>query len=152
MAKPLLCVFLGVFIVCNAEQGYAQISSTRQPASSNTETLIPSSEFTLITPDSHRKVVLSLEKDFDGTNTNWIICFILYEKQAGTTTFGGPIISLNVPVALTLSADAQKAAQDGLTGPQAAHATGPAADAAKASAKGIGSRLAAVTDIQNSLK
>lgn len=149
----MLCVFLGAsFIVCNAEQGYAQTSPAQPTAASNTTTLIPSTEFTLITPDGRRKVAVSLGKDSDGTETNWIICFILYEKQAGATTFREPTITLNVPVPSTLSSNAQFVAQNGLTCPQAAHAIGPAADAAQSVARGTGSRLAVVTSIQNSLK
>lgn len=109
-------------------------------------------DFTLITPDGQRKIGFSLEKDSDGTKTTWTISFTLYEMQTGATTFGAPTISLNVVVAPSLSANAQTVAQNGLTAPQAAHATGPAADAAKALADGTGSHVAAVTSIQNSLK
>jgi hypothetical protein len=131
-------------------------SSAATPAvgagASTTLPVVLKVDFTLITPDGQRKIGFSLEKDSDGTKTTWTISFTLYEKQAGATTFGDPTISLNVVVAPTLSAKAQTVAQNGLTAPQAAHATGPAADAAKALADGTGSHLAAVTSIQNSLK
>jgi len=109
-------------------------------------------DFTLITPDGKRKIGFSLEKDSDGTKTTWTISFTLYEMQAGATTFGDPTISLNVVVSPTLNSNAQNVAQNGLTAPQAAHATGPAADAAKALADGTGSHLAATTSIQNIIK
>ena len=73
MTKPSLCVFLAVFIVCNAEQGYVQTSHTQQPTTLNTATLNPSTEFTLITPDHRHKVVFLLEKDSEGTKTSWVI-------------------------------------------------------------------------------
>jgi hypothetical protein len=109
-------------------------------------------DFTLITPDGQRKIGFSLEKDSDGSKTTWTITFTLFEKQAGATTFGDPIISLNVVVSPALTGKAQTVAQNGLTAPQAAHATGPAADSAKALANGTGSHLAAVNSIQNTLK
>ena len=76
-------------------------------------------DFTLITPDGQRKIGFSLEKDSNGTNTTWTISFTLYEMQAGATTFGDPIISLNVVVSPALSGNAQTVAQNGLTAPQA---------------------------------
>jgi hypothetical protein len=109
-------------------------------------------DFTLITPDGNRKIGFTLEKDSDGTNTTWTITFTLYEKQAGATTFGDPMISLNVTVSSTLHANAQTAATNGLTAAQTAHATGPAADASKALANGEGTHLAAANSIQNTLK
>lgn len=109
-------------------------------------------DFTLITPDGQRKIGFSLEKDSDGTRTSWTITFTLFEKQAGATTFGDPTISLNVVVVPALHGNAQTVSQNGLTPPQAAHATGPAADAAKALANGTGSHLAASNSIQNTLK
>jgi hypothetical protein len=153
MAKPLLYLTLAAFLItCNVGQGYAQTILAQQPATSTTAALTPSAEFTLFTPDSHRKVVFSLEKDSDGTKTTWKICFILYEKQTGNSTFGDPIISLIVPVAPSLSSNAQAVAQNGPTAPQAAHATGPAADASKALLNGTGSKLAAATSIQNTVR
>jgi hypothetical protein len=109
-------------------------------------------DFTLITPDGQRKIGFSLEKDSDGTKTTWTISFTLYEMQDGATTFGDPTISLNVVVSPTLNGNAQTVAQNGLTAPQAAHATGPAADSVKALADGTGSHLAASSSIQNTLK
>lgn len=131
-------------------------SSSSAPATgtgaSTTLPVVLKVDFTLITPDGQRKIGFSLEKDSDGTKTTWTITFTLYEKQAGATTFGDPIISLNVVVSPALSSNAQTVAQNGLTAAQAAHATGPAADAAKALANGTGSHLAAVNSIQNTIK
>ena len=134
----------------------AASSSSSAPATgAGASTILPvvlKVDFTLITPDGQRKISFSLEKDSDGTKTTWTITFTLYEKQAGATTFGDPIISLNVVVSPALSGNAQTVAQNGLTAAQAAHATGPAADAAKALANGTGSHLAVVNSIQNSIK
>jgi hypothetical protein len=133
----------------------ASSSSSAPAAGAGASTTLPvvlKVDFTLITPDGQRKIGFSLEKDSDGTKTTWTITFTLYEKQAGATTFGDPIISLNVVVSPVLGGNAQSVAQNGLTAAQAAHATGPAADAAKALANGTGSHLAAVNSIQNSIK
>jgi hypothetical protein len=108
--------------------------------------------FTLNTPDRLREISFGLEKDTDGTQVNWTITFVLYERTDTTTSFGDPIVSLNVFVASTLHANAETAAHNGLTPVQTAHATGPAADAAKAVQAGtmplpVGNKI-----IQNSLK
>lgn len=133
----------------------ATSSSSATAAGAGTSAALPVAlkvDFTLITPDKQRKIGFSLEKDSDGTKTTWTISFTLYEMQAGATTFGDPSVSLNVVVVPTLHANAQTIAQKGLTAPQVAHATGPAADDAKALANGTGSHLAAATSIQNCLK
>jgi len=108
--------------------------------------------FNLVTPDGQRKIGFTLEKDSNGMAVTWTISFALYEKAAGATTFGDPTISLNVTVSPTLHANAQTASQNGLTDSQIAHATGPAADAAKALAAGTGSHMTASNSIQNTLK
>ena len=87
--------------------------------------------FTLTTPDGLRQISFGLEKDTDGVKVNWTITFVLYERPDATGPFGDPIVSLNVFVAAALHANAEAAAH-GLTPAQTAHATGPAADAAKA--------------------
>jgi len=108
--------------------------------------------FTLNTPDGLRQISFGLEKDTDGTNVNWTITFVLFERTDTTKSFGDPIVSLNVFVASSLHAHAETAAHNGLTPVQTAHATGPAADAAKAVQAGdmplpVGNKI-----IQNSIK
>ena len=108
--------------------------------------------FTLNTPDGLREISFGLEKDTDGTSVAWTITFVLFERTDTTKAFGDPIVSLNVFVAPPLHANADAAAHTGLTPVQTAHATGPAADAAKAVHEGtmplpVGNKI-----IQNSLK
>ncbi len=107
--------------------------------------------FTLNTPDGLRQISFGLEKDTDGISTDWTLTFVLYERTNPTVDFGNPVVSLTVFVATPLQANAETAAHNGLTPAQAAHATGPAADAAKAVSTGdlplpLGNRI-----IQNSL-
>lgn len=109
-------------------------------------------DFDLNTPDGLRHIAFGLEKDTDGTKVNWTITFVLSERNDTNTPFGDPLVSLRVFVATTLHAQAETAAQKGLTAAQTAHATGPAADAAKAVHEGtmplpIGNKI-----IQNTLK
>jgi hypothetical protein len=108
--------------------------------------------FTLTTPDGLRQIGFGLEKDTDGTKVDWTITFVLYERTDATKPFGDPLVSLTVFVATTLQANAETAAHDGLTPAQTAHATGPAADAAKAVQAGTMSLPAGNTIIQNTLK
>ena len=108
--------------------------------------------FTLTTPDRKRQISFGLEKDTDGVKVNWTITFILYERTDPTQAFGDPIVSLNVFVASTLHTNAAAAAQNGLTPAQTAHATGPAADAAKAVNAGTMPAPVGNNIIQNSLK
>jgi hypothetical protein len=88
--------------------------------------------FTLNTPDGLRQIFFELEKDLDGVKVNWTITFKLCERTDTGNPFGDPVVSLRVFVASTLHANAEAAALNGLTPPQTAHATGPAANAAKA--------------------
>lgn len=108
--------------------------------------------FTLNTPDGLREISFGLEKDTDGTRVNWTLTFVLYERTDKNQEFGDPVVSLNVFIATNLHANAETAAHKGLTPSQTAHATGPAADAAKAVHEGsmplpVGNKI-----IQNSLK
>jgi hypothetical protein len=108
---------------------------------------------TLNPPDGLRQISFGLEKDVDGVKVNWTITFVLYERTDTTKSFGDPVVSLNVFVASALHANAETAANNGgLTPTQTAHATGPAAEAAKA--RQAGQMPAAVADkiIQNTLK
>ena len=107
--------------------------------------------FILETPDHLRQISFGLEKDTDGVKVNWTITFTLFERTDKNQDFGDPLVSLNVFVASTLHANAEQAAH-GLTPSQAAHVTGPAADAAKGIHDGtiplpVGNKV-----IQNSLK
>ncbi|HEY1206737.1 MAG TPA: hypothetical protein VGF05_18730 [Bryobacteraceae bacterium] len=109
--------------------------------------------FTLETPDGLRKVSFGLEKDTDGAKVDWTITFVLYERTSKTASFGDPVVSLNVFVAAALHAKAQAAVDNkGLTPAQTAHATGPAADAAKAAQAGTMPAPVANNIIQNTLK
>jgi hypothetical protein len=92
--------------------------------------------FTLNTTDGLRQISFGLEKDTDGVSTDWTITFVLYERTDPTVDFGNAVVSLTVFVASPLQANAETAAHTGLTPSQAAHAVGPAADAAKAVSAG----------------
>jgi hypothetical protein len=92
--------------------------------------------FTLNTPDGLRQIFFELEKAVEGVKVNWTITFKLCERTDPQNPFGDPVVSLHVFVASTLHANAERAAQYGLTPPQTAHATGPAANAAIASREG----------------
>lgn len=108
--------------------------------------------FTLNTPDGLRQISFGLEKDTDGVKVNWTITFTLFERTDSTKPFGDAIVSLNVFVATTLHANAETAAHQGLTPPQTAHATGPAANAAKAANDGTMPLPVAHNIIQGTLK
>jgi hypothetical protein len=117
----------------------ASASASASPAGApSTGTLPPALpialkvSFTLNTPDGLRRIGFGLEKDTDGVTVNWTINFVLYERTHPGEPFRDPLVSLNVFVAAALHAKAEAAATQGLTPAQTAHATGPAADAAKA--------------------
>jgi len=116
----------------------ASASASASPAGApSTGTLPPALpialkvSFTLNTPDGLRRISFGLEKDTDGVNVNWTINFVLHERTDPNKPFGEALVSLDVFVAAALHAKAEAAAK-GLTPAQTAHATGPAADAAKA--------------------
>jgi hypothetical protein len=108
--------------------------------------------FTLNTPDGLRQISFGLEEDADGVKVNWTIAFTLFERTDNTKPFGDPIVSLNVFVATTLHANAAVAAHKGLTPAQTAHATGPAADAARAANAGTMPLPVAQNIIQSCLR
>ena len=108
--------------------------------------------FTLNTPDGLRQISFGLEKDSDGMNVDWTITFVLYERTDPNKPFGSALVSLNVFVASSLHQNAEIAAHNGLTPAQTAHATGPAADAAKQAQAGTMPLPVANNIIQNSLK
>jgi hypothetical protein len=108
--------------------------------------------FTLNTPDGLRQISIGLEKDTDGVKVNWTITFTLFERTDSTKPFGDALVSLNVFVATTLHTNAETAAHQGLTPAQTAHATGPAANAAKAANDGTMPLPSAHNIIQSTLK
>jgi len=131
-------------------------ASGTKPAAGSTPPALPIAlkvSFTLNTPDGLRQISFGLEKDTDGTKVNWTITFVLYERTDKTKAFGDPVVSLNVFVASALHANAQAAVDNkGLTPAQTAHATGPAANAAKAAQAGTMPAPVANNIIQNTLK
>ena len=93
--------------------------------------------FELDTPDGLRKILFGLEQDTKGSDVMWFIYFQLQEKQAATDANFTNVVTLKVlGDDAALHPAAQAAANTGLTPPQAAHAMGPAADAAKGTTTG----------------
>ena len=107
--------------------------------------------FDLNTPDGMRKVHFCLEKDVEGTDIVWKIEFTLFERDDVNKPFGQPILSLSVQVDPALNAQADQASK-GMTPPQTAHATGPAAEAAKAANDGQLPKPMARTAVQDTLQ
>jgi hypothetical protein len=133
----------------------AKSSSSAAPATGTQPPALPIAlkvDFELNTPDGLRKISFGLEKDTDGTNVNWTITFVLFERANKNTPFADPLVSLKVFVASTLHHNAETAAHNGLTPVQTAHATGPAADAAKAVHEGTMPLPTGNKIIQNTLK
>ena len=119
------------------------IAQTAAPASIPTTGTMPAAlpialkvSFTLNTVDGLRQISFGLEKDTDGVTTDWTITFVLFERTDPSVAFGSAVVTLSVFVASSLHANAETAAHQGLTPAQTAHATGPAADAAKAVSTG----------------
>ena len=108
--------------------------------------------FTLNTPDRLRRVIFGLEKDTQDEVVIWKINFQLFERAKKTDDFGDAIVALDVEVDAALHSKAEKAAQNGLTPGQSAHALGPAADDAKAAANGEIDQEEADQTVQNTLK
>src|SRR5262249_1802898 len=108
--------------------------------------------FTLNTPDRLRRVIFGLEKDTQDDTVIWKINFQLFERENKTDDFGDAIVTLDVEVDEALHSKAEKAAQNGLTSGQSAHAVGPAADDAKAASDGEIEQEEADQTIQNTLK
>lgn len=88
--------------------------------------------FELNTPDRLRRVIFGFEKDTQDEEIIWKINFQLFERDKKTDAFGDAIVILDVEVDEVLHPKAEKAAINGLTPGQSAHALGPAADDAKA--------------------
>lgn len=136
------------------QSGTAPSSGTSPPAATPPAALPIALKvsFTLNTPDGLREITFGLEKDTDGSKVDWTITFVLYERTDKTKPFGDPVVSLTVFVADSLHANAETAAHDGLTPAQTAHATGPAADAARAVQSGAMPLPVGNNIIQNTLK
>ncbi|HKD49671.1 MAG TPA: hypothetical protein VKB90_02685 [Candidatus Acidoferrum sp.] len=107
--------------------------------------------FTLNTPDGLRRVIFGLEKDTQADAVVWKINFQLFERDHKTDDFGDAIVTLDVEVDIALHANAEAAAQNGLTPPQSAHALGPASDDAKAAQAGQMDTGDAKQTVQNTL-
>jgi hypothetical protein len=119
------------------------VAQTPEPASTPSTGTMPAVipialkvSFTLNTLDGLRQISFGLEKDTDGITTDWTITFVLFERTDPGADFGSAVVSLSVFVTSSLQANAETAAHQGLTPAQAAYATGPAADAAKAVSTG----------------
>ncbi|MBI4902403.1 MAG: hypothetical protein HY820_02130 [Acidobacteria bacterium] len=88
--------------------------------------------FTINTPDGKRRVTFDLEKDTDDAGkVSWKITFQLFERDKKSDPFGHAIVDLLVEVDTKLNSKAQTMFENGMTPPQAAFASGPAADTAK---------------------
>jgi hypothetical protein len=108
-------------------------------------------KFVLNTPDRLRRVIFGLEKDTQDTTIIWKIDFQLFERDNKTDDFGDAIVTLDVEVDEALHANAEAAAQNGLTPPQSAHALGPASEDAKAVTSGDIEDSDAKQTVQNTL-
>jgi hypothetical protein len=107
--------------------------------------------FTLNTPDGLRRVIFGLEKDTQGDVVIWKISFQLFERTSKSDTFDDAIADLEVEVDHELHPQAAAAAASGLTPPQTAHATGPAADDVKSAEAGEIDESDAQSTVQNTL-
>jgi hypothetical protein len=102
-------------------------------------------KFELNAKNGLRRVVFGLEKDTDGDDVQWKIEFELYERLKKSEPYDDPLVSLDCELDTKLNAKAEKAAHDGLTSTQAAHALGPAADDAKEADPGDAKETIAAT-------
>jgi len=92
--------------------------------------------FELITKDKLRRVIFGLEKDTQGTTITWKINFDLFEREKKTDPWGDAMVHVDIEVDKVLQPKAEKAALNGMSAGQQAHALGPAADDQKAAAAG----------------
>jgi hypothetical protein len=109
-------------------------------------------KFTIDSKDRLRRVVFGLEKSVEGDETTWTIDFQLFEREKKSEDFGDARVDLHVEVDSKLNGRAETAAKNGLTDGQAAHAIGPAADAASDAAAGEIDQEEADEAIQTTLK
>lgn len=107
-------------------------------------------QFELNTPDGLRKVIFGLEKDTPSGQVIWKINFSLFERTSTDEEFVA-VVALNVEVDEALHADAETSSK-GFTPGQTAHATGPAADRAKAAKLNQIPKSVANKSIQATLK
>lgn len=93
-------------------------------------------KFELNSKNGLRRILFGLEKNTDDDEVIWKINFQLFERAKKSDDFGDALIALDIEVDTKLNTKAEKAAKEGLTSGQAAHALGPAADDAKSAAEG----------------
>ncbi|HEX7232357.1 MAG TPA: peptidoglycan-binding protein [Candidatus Binatia bacterium] len=93
-------------------------------------------KFELNSKNGLRRVIFGLEKNSQGDEILWKINFALFERDKRSDPYGDALVDMAVEVDTQLNRRAEDAAQKGLTPGQAAHALGPAAEDAKASAVG----------------
>ncbi|MBS1810268.1 MAG: toll/interleukin-1 receptor domain-containing protein [Acidobacteria bacterium] len=88
--------------------------------------------FILNNRDGLRQVIFGLEKMVQGDEILWKINFQLFERLKKSDAFNDALVDFSLAVNSSLNAQAERAASQGLTPGQSAHALGPAADAQKA--------------------
>jgi hypothetical protein len=93
-------------------------------------------KFELNSKNGLRRVIFGLEKNSQGDEILWKINFALFERDKKSDAYGDALVDMAVEVDTQLNKRAEDTAQKGLTPGQAAHALGPAAEDAKASAAG----------------
>jgi hypothetical protein len=108
-------------------------------------------KFELNSKNGLRRVIFGLEKDTQGEDILWKINFELFERDRKSDPYGDALINLDVEVDAKLNKKAENTAHNGLTPGQAAHALGPAAEDAKAAAKGEFDREEASDTVQATL-
>jgi hypothetical protein len=108
-------------------------------------------KFELNSKNGLRRVIFGLEKDTQGEDVLWKINFELFERDKKSDPYGDALINLDVEVDAKLNKKAENTAHNGLTPGQAAHALGPAAEDAKAAAKGELDREEASDTVQATL-
>ncbi|MDT4954499.1 MAG: hypothetical protein QOJ02_2637 [Acidobacteriota bacterium] len=114
----------------------AKPTAPAKPAAVKSTIIAIKVHFELNTPDKKRRVIFGLEKDTQGDKVIWKINFQLLEREDTSKPFSDPIVSIDIEVDKLLHPNAEKAAKDGLTPDQSAHAIGPAADDQKAAKEG----------------
>jgi hypothetical protein len=112
-------------------------TATNNPAGTKSTIIAIKVHFELNTKDQKRRVIFGLEKDTQGNKVIWKISFQLLERDDTSKDFGPAIVSVDIEVDKELHPNAEKAAKDGLTADQSAHATGPAAEDQKAAKQGL---------------
>lgn len=108
-------------------------------------------KFELNSKNGLRRVIFGLEKDTQGDDVLWKINFELFERDKKSDPYGDALINLDVEVDAKLNKKAEGTAHNGLTPGQATHALGPAAEDAKAAAKGELDREEASDTVQATL-